>query len=130
MARVEAILMQRGSDVIAADAKTTVREAARLMIEARVGSIVIEEKDKVIGIFTERDLMWRVVGERRDPDATLLGEVMSSPVKAVQYTDDVAHCERICRENHIRHLAVEDGEELVGLISLRDLLAAELGVTV
>ena len=56
----------------------------------------------------------------------MIGEVMSSPVTTVDYTDDVEHCEKICRDKHIRHLAIVDRGELVGMIGLRDLLAAKL----
>ena len=92
MSTVESILLQKGSDVIAVLAGATVREAVDKMIQANVGCVLVEESEKVVGIFTERDLLRRVVGDNKDPNSTLIGEVMSSPVQSCQPSDDVDKC--------------------------------------
>lgn len=126
MSTIEDILMTKGPDVIIASQATTVHEAVRLMCEADIGAVVVKDGEVVEGIFTERDLLRRVVNTRKDPMVTLLGEVMSSPVRTVAFEMDVRACFRLMEELHVRHLAVVEEGVLVGMVSLRDVLAAEL----
>jgi IMP dehydrogenase len=126
MSTVEDILMAKGPDVIVASQATTVHEAVRLMCEANVGSVVVKDGHEVEGIFTERDLLRRVVNTLKDPITTTLGAVMTTPVKSVELHADVRECFRMMKELHIRHLAVMEQDALVGMIGLRDVLAAEL----
>lgn len=120
MATVEQILLEKGSDVIGVRCNVTVRQAVAKMIEANVGCLIIEEDTKVVGIFTERDLLRRVVGEGKDPDATLIAEVMTSPVSSCKPSDLVGDCFSTLSSSEFRHLLVLDNEEPVGVISLRD----------
>jgi len=124
MATVEDILMAKGPDVIVAAADTAVREAAKMMAQANVGSVIILEDSRPAGIFTERDLLRRVVAPGRGTDETTLGEVMSSPVRSVGLDDDVAACAEVLAAEHIRHLAVVEQDALIGLISYRDVTRA------
>jgi CBS domain-containing protein len=105
----------------------SVREAVRRMTEAEIGAIAVTEDRRIVGIFTERDLMMRVVAARRDPDTTAISEVMSSPVELVSDTTSVGEAASIMRARHIRHLAVVDARGLfVGLVAQRWLLDALL----
>jgi len=122
---VKNILMGKDPEVIVAASTTTVLDAATLMAKDQIGSIVIRDHGKVLGIFTERDLLCRVVAAGKDPSAVTLEEVMSSPVNACRLDDDVRKCARILSETNTRHLAVVEGGALVGLISLRDVQAAQ-----
>lgn len=126
MATVEEILMVKGPDVIVAAPDNTVEEAARMMGQANVGSVVIKDGDNVAGIFTERDLLKRVIGKGKDPKVIKLCEVMSSPVKSCRLNDDIQVCAREMTEAHIRHMAIIEDNALVGLIGLRDVMAAQL----
>ncbi len=126
MPTVEDILMIKGPDVIVADSTATVLEGVKLMDQADVGSVVIRKADESLGIFTERDLLRRVVARHKDPSSVVLAEVMSSPVKSCSLADDVRECGRMLDDSHIRHLVVIEEGELVGLIGLREILAAEL----
>lgn len=126
MSTVEDILMSKGPDVIVASQETTVHEAVRLMCEANVGSLIIKDGDVVEGIFTERDLLRRVVNTLKDPTTTTLGKVMTSPVRSVPLAMDVRECFRLMKDLHVRHLAVMEQDVLVGMIGLRDVIAAEL----
>jgi len=122
METVEQILAVKGPDVIVAAPTDTVREVSKLMAEANVGSVIVREEGAVLGIFTERDLLRRIVAPGKDPSAIPVADVMSSPVQHCRLADDVATCaERLGRE-HIRHLAVIEDGALVGLIGLRDIL--------
>ena len=122
MTTVEEILIQKGPTVIVTPAATTVKEAADKMAEAKVGSIVIEEYPKILGIFTERDLLVRVVAQGRDPATTPVSLVMSSPVASCTPNADVHQAARAMTDQHIRHLVVVDKEQIVGLLSVRDVL--------
>ena len=125
MITVEDILMGKGPDIIVATSTNTVLEAVKLMAEDNIGSVIIRDDDEIKGIFTERDLLSRVVAAGKDPSRTLLAEVMSSPVNACHLEDDVRKCARVLSETNTRHLAVVEEGALVGLISLRDVQAAQ-----
>ena len=126
MTTVEQVLAVKGPDVIVASSSTTVLEAAKLMSEANVGSVVVREEGQVLGIFTERDLLRRVVAHKKDPSQIQLQEVMSSPVKICRLNDDIRDCAEQLTRTHIRHLAVTEDDALVGLISFRDVLTAQV----
>lgn len=103
--------------------ESTVIEAVRLMSERRVGAVAVTNGDKLAGIFTERDLMIRVVLENKDPKTTPVGDVMTA--KPVAALSDVAMGEALATmsEHHFRHLPVVDEENRVlGLLSIRDVL--------
>ena len=122
MKTVEDILMAKGSEVIVSAPTETVLSAARLMSEAHVGSVVIRQDGRVLGLFTERDLLRRVVAAEKDPAATRLADVMSSPVQTCRLGDDLQDCAGRMSEQKIRHLVVVEQDALVGMISLRDIL--------
>ena len=126
MATVEDILMIKGPDVIVAAPTNTAAEAAKMMAKANVGSVIIRIGNEVKGIFTERDLLVRVIAAGKDPASTPIEEVMSSPIKSCRLSDDVENCANELTESHIRHLAVIEEGALIGLIGLRDVLMAEL----
>ena len=129
MPTIEDILMVKGPDVIVTASSSSVLEAAKLMTQANVGSVIVRDSGEVLGIFTERDLLRRVVARRKDPSSVPLREVMSSPVKSCRLGDDVQDCANMLTRSRIRHLAVVEEGELVGLIGLRDVLTAELRST-
>ena len=105
----------------------TVLDAARFMADRRIGAVcVLDAEGKLTGVFSERDLLNRVVVPRSDPAALQLGEV-ASPVRAVIHCDETPHqaLERM-EEIGSRHLPVMDGEDWVGMLSIRDLLRVEI----
>lgn len=126
MSTVERIPMRRAKKVVVATPETTASQAAQLMAQADIGSVIVKQNGKPLGIFTERDLMKRVVAAGKDPDQTPLSEVMTSPVKTCQITDNIAKVADRMAIERIRHLIVSDKDKMVGLISLRDVLSAEL----
>ena len=108
-------------------ASASVLDAAKFMAERRIGAVcVLDENGKLTGVFSERDLLNRVVVPRSDPDKLQLGEV-ASPVRAVIHCDETPHqaLERM-KEIGSRHLPVMDGEDWVGMLSIRDLLTVQL----
>ena len=126
MASVKSILITKGTNIIILGPTTTVLEAVELMAEVNVGCVVVGSDDEVLGIFTERDLLRRVVAAGCAPVHVLLREVMSYPIKYCSLGDSVRKCSEMFCESHIRHLAVVGEGVLIGLIGLRDILTAEL----
>ncbi len=124
MLTVEDILLVKGPDVMVATSTTTVLEATKQMAEAGVGSMVIEDGVGVDGIFTERDLLQRIVAVGLDPAVTPLSEVMSSPVASCNLATSVRDAMNSMFEKNVRHLVVQEDGGLVGLIGIRDVLAA------
>src|SRR5437588_8580629 len=108
-------------------ASATVLDAAEIMAQRRIGAVcVLDENGKLIGVFSERDLLNRVVVLRNDPQTMKLGDV-TSPLRAVIRCDETPH-QALERMEQIgsRQLPVVDGEKWVGMLSMRDLLRVEL----
>lgn len=122
MTTVWQVLYAKNPGVIGAGAMTSVREAARTMLETGVDCLVVEQAPDILGIFTAHDMVRRVVAAGRDPGSTMLAEVMTSPVITCGPKDDTRRCIRIMAEHGIGHLVVADGGELKGVVSLRDLV--------
>jgi CBS domain-containing protein len=105
----------------------TALDAARSMAENRVGAMLVMGRDgRPAGIFTERDLMTRVVVAGRDPARTPLAEVMTRNMYTCRPEQSIAEVSRELQERHIRHLPVFDGSRVLGMLSLRDLLRYDL----
>jgi CBS domain-containing protein len=101
----------------------SVREAIELMAKHEVGAITVTQQGQPIGIFTERDLLRRVVLERRDPTETRVSEVMSTPVDTVPASMSFEEAVAIMRTRHHRHLVVLDEQGAVaGIVALRYVL--------
>jgi CBS domain-containing protein len=108
--------------VYSIDADSTVLEAARYMMEHRIGALPVLRNGELVGIFSERDIMNRVVAVGRLPGTTKVSEVMTANPKAVGVEETVENCLYLMREFGFRHLPIVDGKELKGLVSSRDIL--------
>ena len=104
--------------------EATVREAVDLMRERRIGAILVTKADGLVGIFTERDLLNRVVGEKLDPDTTKLSEVMTNNPDRIGPNDRCRTALDLMQSKGYRHLPVVDGEKVVAVLSVRDLFNA------
>jgi len=120
MAKISEIM--REQRVLSVDAEQTVIEAARLMTEFNIGAVPVLRDGDLIGIFSERDLMRRVVAGGRSPAMTKVSEVMTAKPQTVSADADVEECMQLMREAGFRHLPVMEGAKLLGLISLRDIM--------
>jgi len=101
----------------------TATAAAIAMVERKVGAAAVERDGRVVDIITERDILQKVVAARRDPAATSVSEIMSSPALTIGVKTTVADAAAMMRKHHIRHLLVlDDNEKLVGILALRYLL--------
>lgn len=127
MATVSDILSVKGPSVLFTHPTSSVLEAAMLMNERRVGSLIVADDDRLVGIITERDILTRVVAERRDPMHTSVGEVMTTQVACCRPQTPVEEARSVMKHRRIRHLPVVDDElHLHGLISIGDLNAHEV----
>ncbi len=131
MATAEQLIALKGGSVAALGPETTVLEAAALMNERGIGSVVvIDDKKRLAGIFTERDVLRRVVAEQRDPATTKLADVMTSPVACAAPHTTLDEIRNVMRQRRIRHLPVADRKRVVGMVSIGDLNKAEHDVQV
>ena len=112
-------------DVVQLPASAMVLEAARLMARQGVGCLPIIEEGKLRGIFTERDALFRVMAEGRDPGITPLIGVMTSHPQTVTPDTRAVDALRIMRDGGFRHLPVVDEGAVIGIVSLRDFAGAE-----
>ena len=110
----------------AVKANETVYRAIRLMADRHIGAVLVVEKGIVIGIFTERDYIMRVEVEGRAAKETLLREVMTDKMYTVTTNTSIEHCLGLMILRHIRHLPIVEEGRLMGIISMRDAVAAIL----
>jgi CBS domain-containing protein len=104
----------------------TVFEAASYMVDRNVGAVPVLDDTKLVGIFSERDIMRRVVTEGRDPLSTRIADVMSTDLRTVEPAASSEEAMCLMQSHGVRHLPVCEGRTLVGFLSLRDLLRCHL----
>jgi CBS domain-containing protein len=102
------------------------KDAVRLMRDARIGAVLVTRDDRPVGIFTERDILRRVVAQRRDAAATKVADVMTTPVTACGPDTPVDDCAAMMTGKRIRHLPVVTDRGLVGVITIGDVLAFQV----
>ena len=113
-------------EVVSAAGSMTVREAARLMKERRVGAILVVEQGKLAGVFTERDVVFRVVAEDRDVRTMPVAEVMTRDPQTIHPDKPFPDALHLMYEGGFRHVPVVEDGRPVGVISARDALGPEL----
>jgi CBS domain-containing protein len=126
MADLQDILSVKGSKVVEIGPDATVFEAAVRMNEHRIGGLVVSEGDAIRGVITERDILRRVVSQRREPSTTRVHEVMTADVFCAHRHTSVEEARVAMKERRIRHLPVLDEMgHLCGIVSIGDLNAHE-----
>jgi CBS domain-containing protein len=124
MATVRDLLAVKGSHVLTISPDATVYDAAVLMNEHKIGSLVVLDEGRVRGIITERDILQKLVGERRDPTLTPVRDVMTIGVVCCRPYTTVDESRAVMKNRRIRHTpVVDDDGQLQGLISIGDLNA-------
>ena len=123
--RIDQVIAQQ--QVLHLPPTATVREAARQMMARRVASVVISATDgELDGIFTERDLLTRVVVPGLNPDLTTLGDVMTDRVLTVTPAASMRDALLLMDTHNVRHMPVVDGRKVLGVVSIRDFLGGEM----
>ncbi|MEO5987532.1 MAG: CBS domain-containing protein [Candidatus Eisenbacteria bacterium] len=121
MARLAEILDRKGDSVVCIPARSTVYEALQRMVQKGVGSVLVLEDERIVGIFTERDYLRRVAVPELPPD-TPVGQVSTTELVVVIPGDSVLDCMAVMTQRRIRHVPVMDGGRLCGLVSIGDLV--------
>jgi len=117
------------TQILACEPSETVYEAVVSMTYKHCGAIAVTEKNKLIGIFTERDLLARVVGQGRDVESTQISEVMTRNIETASPQDSVVLCMGRMNHGRFRHIPVIDEEQnLLGMLSQRDFIAYTMRV--
>jgi signal-transduction protein with cAMP-binding, CBS, and nucleotidyltransferase domain len=122
MSKVSDILGDKGGNILSIDASSSVFEAVQEMVEANVGSLLVTDGRDIVGIVTERDYLRRVTLEGRTDKDTAVGEIMTAPLVVVTRDTDVDECMAIMTDRRIRHLPVVEDGEVVGVVSIGDLV--------
>ncbi len=126
MATIATVLAEKGSRHVVSVAPTdTVQRAVQVMCDARVGAVLVSEGALPRGILSERDLMTRIILAGRDPNITTVQEIMTTEVACIGLDASVDEAMAIMTERRCRHLPVVEGNELVGLVSIGDLVRHE-----
>ncbi len=124
MSQVKHLLESKGSKVFAIAPDAPVLEAIKHMAEHRVGALLVMRGDQLIGVVSERDYARKVILQGRSSSQTAVSDIMSSTPLTVSPDTDVFDCMRLCTDSRIRHLPVVDGQSVVGVISIGDLVKA------
>jgi CBS domain-containing protein len=118
------LLDAKGTEVWSIGRGATVFEALQTLADKNVGALVVVEDDRVVGIVSERDYARKIILLDRDSRATTVQDIMTSEVRTITREQSVSECMTLITDHHIRHLPVVDGERLVGLISVGDVVKA------
>ncbi|MCW4001618.1 MAG: CBS domain-containing protein [Candidatus Bathyarchaeota archaeon] len=114
------------SDVITVKAEATVREAVDIMNKHEIGClVVVDEEEKPVGVMTERDLLRRVLAKRKDPVRTKVSQVMSKPIITATPHMDLEAAAKLMFEKKIKKLPVVEDGQLVGLVTLTDMVRVQ-----
>lgn len=112
--------------LLTASPDISVSKAAKLMAKRRVGAVMVVERDNLLGIFTERDVVLRVVALDRDPRATRLAEVMTPSPQTIGPEKTFGYALLLMQENGFRHVPVVESGRVIGIVSVRNALDPDL----
>ena len=119
---ISAVLAQKSSDVASIHSGATVFEAITLMAEKNVGALPVMEKGRLVGMISERDYTRKVAIKGKSSKQTWVREIMSEHLTVTAPGHTIEECMRLMTEKHIRHLPVMDGDKMVGIVSIGDLV--------
>ena len=122
MVSVSEIIHNKGGMVLSVDEGDTVLDAISLMAEVNIGAVLVQKRGSISGIFTERDYLLKIALNARSSTDTKVSEVMSSPVITASPHDSIQRCMETMTTCRCRHLPVVEGEDLLGIVSIGDLV--------
>jgi CBS domain-containing protein len=122
MKNVAEILAEKKIVLIHTNPDVIVRDAMTLMVEKHIHCLVVYEKDKMCGIISDRDYAHKIVAKGLDPEQVTVGDIMTRNVITINRTATIAECMKIMSEHQFRHLPVAEGEDIVGMISMTDVM--------
>ena len=124
MVTVRQLLSRKGFEVWSIDAEEPVLEAIQVMADKHVGALPVTRNGALVGVVSERDYARKVILLGRSSAETPVWQIMSSPVVTVSPAEDARKCMKLMTEKRIRHLPVVDGGQMIGVISIGDLVRA------
>ena len=124
MAIASSLLEHKGHDIHSIPPEAPVLDAIRIMAELGIGALLVMQGEQLLGLVSERDYARKVILKGRSSNDTAVSHIMSTPVLTVNADQSVHECMRIMTEQRIRHLPVVDGERVIGLLSIGDLVRA------
>jgi len=119
---VQQILDVKGNEICSIEPDSTVFDAIKLMAEKGIGAILVMDAGKIVGIMSERDYARKVILKGKLSQNTLVKDIMTTRVIHTNPNQSIEECMILMTEKHIRHLPVMDGEQLVGIVSIGDLV--------
>lgn len=111
------------SPIISVNASSTIKETAQFLSEKKIGCVLVEENDEYVGIVTETDLTRKVLGQGLNSETTKISEIMDRPIISLDCRLPLTKANSFMAEKKIRHLAITDNDKIVGMISVKDLVA-------
>jgi len=121
---VSQFLEKKGHDVWWVAPETTVFDALQLMANKKVGALLVLEEDSLVGVFSERDYARKVILKGKSSKDTPVRDIMSTKIVCVAPNQSTEECMSLMTEKRVRHLPVMDGEKLIGIISIGDVVKA------
>lgn len=126
MRTAEEILQEKEREIISVPKTTTINNALKIMVEKKIGAMLVKENDDIVGIWTERDLMRNLVTDGFDPETAEIGNHMSTNLQFVANTDSVYALQDKFLGMRLRHLLVKKGDSYIGMLSIGDVIRAIL----
>lgn len=122
MNKVASILARKGSSIVSVSPATTVIDALKMMSEKNIGSVVVMDAEKYVGIITERDYSRKVVLKHKSSADTTVADIMSIDLPSVSPEDNIEFCMELMTDKNIRYLPVFDKNKIAGVISMSDVV--------
>ncbi len=122
MKTVAEVLAEKTFGLIHTNPDVIVKDAMNLMIEKHIHCLVVYENEKMCGIISDRDYAHKIVAKGLDPEQVKVGDIMTRNVITINRTASIADCMKIMSEHRFRHLPVAEGEDIVGMISMTDVM--------
>jgi CBS domain-containing protein len=122
MKKVSYLIKQKGNNVLAVQASQTVYEAIEVMAARNVGSLVVYDGEKFVGVLTERDYTQKVILKGKHSHDTKVAEIMDDHPHTVTMNDGIEKCMQEMTDNHIRYLPVVEAEKVIGVVAMSDLV--------
>ena len=126
MKTAEDIVNDKNREMICISSDKTIHEALQLMAANRIGAILVKKNDKIVGIWTERDLMSNIITSGFNPETARIGEYMTTPLKTTPYSTLIFKLEEMFLGLFLRHILVEKEGEYIGILSIGDVVRVSL----
>ncbi|MGI8950796.1 MAG: CBS domain-containing protein [Chitinophagaceae bacterium] len=126
MKKVSDILSKKGKNIISVNSDSTVLEALQLMAEKNIGSVLVMQQNNYCGLLTERDYARKVILKSKSSTDTKVSEIMSIGLPRITPDNSIEVCMHLMSENNIRYLPVFENDRICGIISVNDLIKAEI----